>query len=345
MPRAPMTAADGASRRHRLSRQLLLIAALTTPIVATTVPATAAPTPVSTVQQVFQEGPTQWAMDVYSASMDKTIKVQVLTPEAATSTPRPSLYLLSGLGEEDPTNSMWLRKTDAVDFYKSKNVNVVLPLAGNGSFYTDWQRDDPELGRNRWETFLTEELPPLVDAEFDGNGTRGIAGLSMGAGSSLTLASRNPGFYRSVGAYSGCYSTTEPATQVLNRGIVAAFGGNADNMWGPAGDPDWAAHDVLLHAGGLRDTAIYVSVGSGLPGQYDAPDYPGNTNPGDRVVVGGAIELGSLWCTQQLATELAHKQIPATFDFEDMGTHSWPYWVAQMHKSWPVLAQGLGIST
>ncbi|OZG27118.1 mycolyltransferase [Williamsia sp. 1138] len=306
-------------------------------------PATAAPSDISTIERVVKEGPTQWAMYVHSAAMDKTVKVQVLTP-AASSTPRPSQYMLSGLGEENPEHSIWLIKTDAVDFFKSKNVNVVLPLAGNGSFYTDWQQDDPALGRNRWETFLTEELPPLVDTQFNGNGVRGIAGLSMGAGSALTLASRNPGFYRSVGSYSGCYSTTDPLTQGVSRGIVAAFGGNADNMWGQPGDPDWAAHDVLLHANGLRNTAVYVSVGSGLPGPYDAPEYPGNKDPVDRIVVGGAIEAGSLWCTQRLATELANRNIPATFDFEKVGTHAWPYWIDQLHKSWPVLAGGLGVT-
>ena len=63
---------------------------------------------------------------------------------------------------------MWLRKGGAAEFFRDKNVNVVLPLAGPGSFYADWQRDDPKLGRYKWETFLTQELPPLIDEEFDG---------------------------------------------------------------------------------------------------------------------------------------------------------------------------------
>lgn len=209
------------------------------------------------IERVVAEGPTQSAAYVYSPAMRKTIKVQILTPASSnrgTLGSRPSLYMLSGLGEEDPTNSIWLRKTDIVKFFATKNVNVVLPLAGNGSFYTDWRADDPVLGRYRWETFLTEELPPLLRERFGDNGSRAIAGLSMGAGSALVLAARHPRFYRSVASYSGCYSASDITGQVSSRAIVAAFGGNADNMWGPPSDPRWTAHDVVTQAAGLLGT-------------------------------------------------------------------------------------------
>jgi diacylglycerol O-acyltransferase / trehalose O-mycolyltransferase len=278
-------------------------------------------------------------LTVWSPSMGRTIDVQVLTP-AVKNGPRPSLYMLSGIGEEDPSNSMWLRKGGAAEFFRDKNVNVVLPLAGPGSFYADWQKDDPKLGRYKWETFLTQELPPLIDAEFDGNGRNGIAGLSMGAQSAMMLASRNPSLYSAVAAYSGCFSSAELLGQSSMRGIVTAFGGNADNMFGGPLDPDWAAHDVLANAEALRGQTVYVSVGSGLPGRYErfetAKDW-------DIVLVGGAIEVGADYCTRRLADRLGELAIPATFDFESVGTHSWAYWVDQLPKSWPTIASGLGL--
>ncbi|MDH3019842.1 alpha/beta hydrolase family protein [Gordonia alkanivorans] len=304
-------------------------------------PASAAPG-VSAIERVVAEGPHLHAVYVHSASMDKTIKVQVLTPRADTG-PRPSLYLLGGLNEQDPNNSVWTLKTDLAGFYADKNVNVVMPIAGDGSFYTDWQRDDPKLGRYKWETFLTRELPPLIDTQFSGNGVRGVAGLSMGAGAALVLAARNPRFYDAVAAYSGCFTATGPAGQAYPRGIVAAFGGDANNMWGGPNDPDWAAHDVLAQAGNLRGSAVYVSTGTGRSGKYDAPGYPGNENPTDRQVVGGVIEVGSMWCTQQLQSRLAAAGVPATIRYVDPGTHSWPYWVDQQRESWPTLRRGLGL--
>ncbi|MFW0795988.1 alpha/beta hydrolase family protein [Gordonia sp. CPCC 205515] len=308
--------------------------------VATAVPAAHAAPSRPIIERVEQEGPTQFAAYVYSAAMRKTIKVQVLTPRRP-SGPRPTLYMLSGLGEQDPKNSIWLIKSDAARFFADKNVNVALPLAGNGSFYTDWQRDDPKLGRYRWETFLTKELPPLIDARFAGNGRRAIAGLSMGAGSALMLAARNPRFYRTVAAYSGCYTTTGPAGEAYPRGIVSTFGGNPDNMWGPPGSPGWAAHDVVARSGGLRGTDIYVSTGTGLSGAYDAPGYPGNTDPMNRQAVGGAIEFGSQVCTRNLQQRLAAQGIPAEFRYVSPGTHSWPYWVDQLHQSWPFINRSL----
>lgn len=294
---------------------------------------------VGRIDSRIDSSPTLATLAVYSPSMDRTIDVQVLTP-AVDSGPRPSLYMLSGIGEEDPSNSMWLRKGGAAEFFRDKNVNVVLPLAGPGSFYSDWQRDDPTLGRYKWETFLTRELPPLIDAEFDGNGRDGIAGLSMGAQSAMMLASRNPDIYSAVAAYSGCFTSAEPAGQGSMRAIVSAFGGDANNMFGGPLDPDWAAHDVLINAEGLRGKAIYVSVGSGLPGRHErfetAEDW-------DIVVVGGVIESGSNFCTHRLADRLGQLAIPATFDFEETGTHSWAYWVDQLPKSWPTLAGGLGL--
>lgn len=293
-----------------------------------------------TIQRIVSEGQDLVGVYVYSVAMRKTIKVQVITPRHPSGS-RPSLYLLSGLGEEDPENSMWLRKTDARGFYADKNVNVVMPLAGNGSFYTDWERDDPKLGRYQWETFLIKELPPLIDRTFDGNGRRGIAGISMGAGAGLVLAARNPGFYRAVGAYSGCFSTTGIAGEAYPRGIVAAFGGDASNMWGPPGSRGWADHDVLSLASNLRGTTLYVSTGTGRPGRYDQPGFPGNSDPVNRQVVGGGIEAGAYWCTLQLQSRLTAQHINATIRYVDPGTHAWPYWRDQQRESWPVLERGM----
>ena len=58
---------------------------------------------------------------------------------------RPTIYLLNGAdGGEARAN--WIMQTDVVDFYKEKNVNVVIPMAGKFSYYTDWVSDAPNLG-------------------------------------------------------------------------------------------------------------------------------------------------------------------------------------------------------
>ncbi|MCA1007345.1 esterase family protein [Rhodococcus hoagii] len=280
------------------------------------------------------------ALFVFSPAMDNVVQVQILHP--AGNTERPSLYLLDGVSagsESEYTESTWTQKTDVVDFFADKNVNVVLPVGGTASYYTDWERTDPVLGTNRWETFLTKELPPIVDGRFHGDGTNAIAGLSMGAQGAMTLVTRHPDLYRGVAALSGCMDTGRIESQAGVRGTVASKGGDADNMWGPVGDPAWSAHDPTVNAESLRGKEIFVSTGNGLAGRYElgAPDAV------EKVIVGGPLEAASNACTQLFESRLGHLGIPATFLFRPYGTHSWPYWQDDLHAAWPTLARALGL--
>ncbi|NNH73163.1 esterase family protein [Nocardia uniformis] len=273
---------------------------------------------------------------VQSRAMNRVVEVQVLLP-ADRSRPRPTVYMLDGRGAPE-NDSNWTAHGRAVEFFADKNVNVVLTTGGPANLYTDWQRRDDVLGTNKWETFLTRELPPLIDAEFDGNGRNGIQGVSMGAEASMMLAFRNPGLYSVVAAHSGCYSLGSGAGQARARGIVATYGGNADNMFGTPTDPDWYAHDVMAHANELRGTALYLSSGSGIPGEHDVP---GRVDLPDAITVGGPLEAGAYACTLALANRLAELQIPATVRQRPTGTHSWPYWTDELAGSWPTIATAL----
>ncbi len=74
-----------------------------------------------------------------------------------------------------------------------KGTNVVIPFGGGGSFYTDWERPDPKLGINKWETFLTRELPAYMAKQHNSDNKRnGIAGLSMSGTSRSTSLLATP---------------------------------------------------------------------------------------------------------------------------------------------------------
>jgi S-formylglutathione hydrolase FrmB len=283
---------------------------------------------------------------VYSAAMDKTFPVDVQRPADA-SVPRPTLYLLNGAGGGEDDAS-WVAKTDALKFLSDKNVNVIQAIGGKWSYYTDWIKDDPALGRNKWKTFFTEELPPLVDGALGTNGVNAIAGLSTSGTTVLALPIAKPGLYKAAAAYSGCAQTSDPVgAQFVKLTVETWGGGNTDNMWGPAGSPDWAANDPYVHADGLRGLDLYISSGNGLPGQYDTLNgqyaLPGAGGLANQILIGGAIEAGTNYCTHNLQTKLNQLGIPATFNFRSSGTHSWGYWNDELHNSWPTLAKGLGI--
>ncbi|MFI2233580.1 alpha/beta hydrolase [Nocardia testacea] len=283
---------------------------------------------------------------VNSVAMDKDIVVDVQRPADA-SEPRPTLYLLNGAGGGEDSAS-WQAQTNTLDFLSDKNVNVIQPIGGAWSYYTDWIKDDPALGRNKWRTFFTEELPPLIDGALGTNGVNAIAGLSTSGTTVLALPIAKPGLYKAAAAYSGCAQTSDPVGSEFVKLTVNTWGGgDTDNMWGPQGSPEWAANDPYVHAEGLRGLELYVSTGNGLPGRWDTLNGP-HTLPGsyglaNQILVGGVIEAGTNFCTHNLKTRLDSLGIPATFNFRDTGTHSWGYWEDEFKASWPVLARGLGL--
>lgn len=273
---------------------------------------------------------------VYSAAMNRVIALDFIRA-ADTSVPRPTLYLLDGAEDGIGWNGQetsWETKTDLIPFTADKNVNVVTVLDGRYTYYTDWQHDDPVLGRNKWTTFLTRELPPIIDAAYGTSGRNAIAGVSMSATSALALAEAAPGLYDAVGSFSGCAQTgTDPGRRYV-QAVVASGGGNPWNMWGPDGSPGWQANDPSTDANltRLRGTDVYVSAGTG------GPDASGVTPPS-----GGMLESVVARCTRQLQASTTRLGIPATFQYVPGGQHSWPYWQRSLHAAWPGFARALGV--
>ncbi|GAA4477058.1 alpha/beta hydrolase family protein [Rhodococcus olei] len=319
-------------------------AAAASPVGARALPAaTPASADGSALDHVEKVDDRQLNMYVHSAAMNKVIRLEVIRP-ADTSVPRPTLYLLNGAGGGQDS-ATWKAKTDVVDFFADKNVNVVTPVGGAYSYYTDWQKPDPVLGVNKWTTFLTEELPPIVDATLGTSGVNAIAGLSMSGTSVLGLAESAPSLYRAVGAFSGCAETSTTPGRDYVTFVVNFRGGDVTNMWGPPSDPAWVANDPVVNAEKLRGIDLYISNGTGLPGPHETLDGPSiDGDPAvlaNQVIVGGVIEAGTNQCTHALADRLTSLGIPATYDFRPTGTHSWGYWQDDLHNSWPMIERSL----
>ncbi len=338
----------GVARRFAQVVAYLVVAALPVMVVAPT--AAAAPT-----SRIVGETPGPGRIlqiGVYSPSMDRVISLQVLRA-ADTASPAPTLYLLNGAGGGEDA-ATWLKQTDAADFFADKQVNVVVPMEGAFSYYTDWERPDEGLatklknnGRNMWATFLTEELPPVIDAAFHTTGANALAGISMAGTSVLDLAIRAPKLYRSVAAYSGCAMTSDPLGEAFVSLVVSLGKADPQNMWGPTGGAGWREHDPYLHADRLPDIPMYISSGSGLPGRHDSLADPGvradSRILADQIVLGGGIESAANYCTARLAERTqALGRTNITYNFHPAGTHSWGYWQDDLHRSWPMMAAAIG---
>ncbi|MGW5385364.1 alpha/beta hydrolase [Nocardia sp. NPDC003963] len=280
---------------------------------------------------------------VYSAAMDTVLSVAVI-PARDVTVAAPTLYLLNGAAGGSG-NSSWHQRTGIAGFFAGEQVTVVIPLGGSGSYFTDWRFDDPVLGRQRWTTFLTRELPPLIDRAFNGTGLSAVAGISMAATSVFQLALADPRRYVAIGSYSGCIRTSDPVGRVMVGAVVGRWGGDANNMWGPPPDPAWASNDPYLRAEELRGTTMYVATGTGLPGPFDTPNGPGiGGDIGklvDQTVVGGLLEAVTNQCAYALRDRLNELRIPAVFDLRPTGTHSWGYWEQDLYRSWPLFRDAL----
>lgn len=268
---------------------------------------------------------------------------------------RPTIYLLNGAGggEQDVN---WLTNVPVIDFYLEKNINVVIPMRGAFSYYIDWlnipQGNKYLSGPQRWETYLTKELPTPLENALGANDMRGIVGMSMSATSSLVLAARNPGFYDVVGSYSGCAATADLLPYQWLRMVLRRDGEMAETMVGPRGGDYNIAHDALVHAEGLRGSAVYVSTGTGLITEDELISTiwrnglewrEALSRSTDVTLNGGAIEAATNACAHDLDAKLGSLGIPATFMYRNAAVHTWRYWHMDMEDSWPTYAKGFGL--
>ncbi|ALG86329.1 alpha/beta hydrolase [Gordonia phthalatica] len=292
--------------------------------------ATLASTAVAVAPQAQAAGTTEY---VYSASMHRKIPVRIID---AAGNNNPTLYLLDGLRAPNNTSG-WLQNTDVDRFMLGKRTNVAIPFGGGGSFYTNWERRDPKLGVQKWETFLTKELPAYMAKNHGSDNRRnGIAGLSMSGTAALNLASRHPGFYKAVASYSGYPTVTMPGfTQGIQQS-VAVMGGNPTNMWGfyPAGE--WFANDPFLSAGNLAGHYVYVSSGTGVGSKYDSSVTPGsgNFNP-TKFAQMVPLEVAASTSSQLYIARMATVPgVHLTTHISPDGVHWWDYWQARFKQSW-----------
>lgn len=289
-------------------------------------PASAVPTGAHVVDEAPLGGSVS-QVDVYSPAMDRVVSNRVIR---AAGGPAPTLYLLTGIGGGTDGISWW-DDTDVREFFADKHVNVVMPIGGAYSMYTDWLTDDPMVGRNRWQTYLTRELPGVIDARLGATRRNAIAGVSMSAGSAIDLAIQARDVYSAVAAYSGCPWASDALGVAMVSAQVIRGGANPVNMWGELGQEIWQRHDAFVNAGALAGKTIYLSAATGTPGAIDEGGLPFPP-----------IEAIASSCTAAFADRLGELGLPVIHVNRPEGAHTWGQFETDLHDSWPYLARALG---
>lgn len=313
-------------------RSLVTVLAL---LLAFVVPVTAQAAPPghgATVVSQTQVGPRQVDLVIDSPAMGAEVPVRLLTPDGWDSRRPgrhwPTLWLLAGCCGD---YTAWTARTDVASIPELHNVLVVMPEGGNAGFYSDWLSGSPG-----WETFHLTELRDILEHGYGAGPDRTVAGLSMGGFGALSYAARHPGMFRAAASYSGVvHPLYEPGGPENIEEILTGQGFEPTALWGDpvAQHQVWAAHDPYDLAWALRSVPLFLSSGDGTAGPFD---QPGATS---------AYETLFLAESQSLAARL--RQVHARHvitDFYGPGTHSWPYWQRELHRSLPMLLAAMHVT-
>ena len=131
-------------------------------------------------------------------------------------------------------------------------------LGQGAGFYVDAVRA-PWAPHFRMETYVTDELIALIDAEFPTTKTRSIFGHSMGGHGALTLALRHPELFQSVSAFAPIASPTR-----------CAWGEKAFTAYLGDDRAEWAKHDATLLMKSGAASGVYDDI---LVDQGDADQF------------------------------------------------------------------------
>ena len=252
---------------------------------------------------------------------DRRLRANVLLPEGYDADrDYPVLFLLHGAG--DAYTSWALPEKGAIaETAEDLDAIIVMP-EGATAFYTDWfnggRRGDPA-----WETYYLEELIPLVERRFSvrtGRRWHAIAGLSMGGFGATDLASRLPGYFGNVGAFSGALDIQDP-------GVVGLFSSqdpSYEDYWGAPDGAYATGHNPARLTDNLRASRVYVTTGDGTP----EPGQP--ASPG-ALTAGAALEAGVKRLSDTYVAAARASGVDVTYSPEH-GVHDWPYWRRDVHE-------------
>jgi len=195
------------------------------------------------------------------------MRFSVFVPDAAKSANVPVLYFLAGL---TCTEETFVAKGGAQRVASELGLVVVTTdtsprsarypgddeswdFGVGAGFYLD-ATEEPWRATYRMETYVTQELRELVEANFPTDpGARGVFGHSMGGHGALTLALRYPNLYRSVSAFAPIVA---PSRVPWGEKAFSRYLGNDRGAW--------KEHDAceLVRRGALK-REILIDQGTG----------------------------------------------------------------------------------
>lgn len=186
-----------------------------------------------------------------SSALKCTMRFAVYLPPQATTQALPVVYWLSGL---TCTDENFMQKSGAQRVAAELGLIIVAPdtsprgegvaddpegkydLGLGAGFYLN-ARQNPWAEHYHMETYITEELPDLINQNFATTGTAAISGHSMGGHGALTLGFKYPTLYSAISAFS---PICNPINSPWGQKAFSAYLGEDKNLW-----PKYDACEIL----------------------------------------------------------------------------------------------------
>lgn len=191
----------------------------------------------------------------YSPSMNKEIKSIVILPDSYADTTKsfPVLYLLHGhSGDYSSWSRMAPQLSLLVDTYQ-----MIIVCADGGK--RSWYLDSPVDTTFRYETYITKELIPDIDARYRTypmREKRGITGLSMGGHGGLYLGIKHRDMFGAAGSMSGGLDLLQKTNSWKDKQRI--LGDTATYKY------NWQIHSVIDIIHTLKDGDIKLIIDCGV---------------------------------------------------------------------------------
>jgi putative tributyrin esterase len=256
-----------------------------------------------------------------SKLMGKTLPYSVVLPpgyderRARDEPGYPVLYLLHGLTGH---YSDWLSKTKLKEYAAQYRIIIVTPEGNDG-----WYTDSATIAKDKYETYILEELIPDVEKRYMALRTRehrAIAGLSMGGYGALKFGVKHPDKFIFAASMSGA---VDVATHIENY-LKAKWEVMTASVRQTYGAPDSQTR---------ADNDLY-NLFRGVP-QERVAQLP-------FLYLDCGTEDGLVAANRELATILLERKIPHEFR-QLPGKHNWVYWDAQVRDVLKIAAQRMSL--
>lgn len=232
-----------------------------------------------------------------SRALGRRKVAHVLPPRETRGAEVPMLILLHPFAGN---RTSWLRHAPDLIAELARDTLVAMPECGR-----KWFIDDHAGAR--YETYVTEELLPLLRAEYGASGPVTVGGFSAGGGAAVFLALRHPALFEAALAVAGAFTAGDregdPYRHVRSDDMMIPTEEEHDRVWGPPGSATRSTY---------RPSALVAA----LPGVGPRPRFHLEVGTGDFPRMIDASET--------LAGLLEAAGLPFSFD-RAHGDHSWTY--------------------